>query len=140
MAHQCPKCSSFERHKDGKAHGMQRFKCKECGCRYTKSTQRGYPPQQRHLAVRLYLEGLGFRSIGRIIKVSNVAVLKWVRKAAGQLRAERPSYDATGRIMEMDEMWHYIGGKTFKSGCGWLLTEIPATSSLSGRVVVVEAA
>ena len=140
MAYQCPKCASFDRHKDGIAHGMQRWKCKECGCRYTKSTGRGYPPETRSLAVKLYLEGLGFRAIERILKVSNVAVLKWVKKAASQLRAERPAYDATGRIMEIDEMWHYIGEKTSRSGCGWLLTEIPAISSVSGRVVVVESA
>src|ERR1700674_5598228 len=109
MAQQCPKCASFERHKDGMAHGMQRWKCKECGCRYTKSTQRGYPSQTHLLAVKLYLEGLGFRAIGRILKVSNVAVLNWVKKAARRLRAERPSYDATVRIMEIDEMWHYVG-------------------------------
>ncbi len=140
MAHQCPKCASFERHKDGKAHGTQRWKCKGCGCRYTKSTERGYPPQTRWLGVKLYLEGLGFRAIGRILKVSNVAVLKWVKKAAAQLRAERPAYDATARIMEIDEMWRYVGGKTSRSGYGWLLTEIPVTSLLSGRVVVVEIA
>ena len=138
MASQCPKCSGFERSKDGIAHGMQRWKCKECGCRYTKSSSRGYPPQTRELAIKLYLEGLGFRAVGRILKVSNVAVLKWVKQAASRLRSERPSYDATGRIMEIDEMWHYVGEKTAKSGCGWLLTEIRETSLVSGRVVVVE--
>ncbi len=140
MAYQCPKCASFERHKDGIAHSMQRWKCKECGCRYTKSTKRGHPPETKRLAIKLYLEGLGFRAIERILKVSNVAVLKWVKNAAAQLRAERPAYDATGRIMELDEMWHYVGGKTSRSGYGWLLTEIPVTSLLSGRVVVVEIA
>jgi hypothetical protein len=140
MAYQCPECASFERHKDGMAHGMQRWKCKECGCRYTKSTKRGHPPETKRLAIKLYLEGLGFRAIERILKVSNVAVLKWVKNAAAQLRAEGPAYDATGRIMELDEMWHYVGGKTSRSGYGWLLTEIPVTSLLSGRVVVVEIA
>ena len=138
MASQCPKCLGFKRHKDGKAHGLQRWRCKGCGCRYTKSSGRGYPLQLRELAIKLYLEGLGFRSIERILKVSNVAVLKWVNQAASRIRAEHRAYDATGRIMELDEMWHYVGGETAKSGCGWLLTEIPAISLLSGRVVVVE--
>jgi transposase len=138
MAYQCPKCMSTERIKSGWAHGMQRWKCKECGYYYTKSTPRGYPLEVKRLALRLYLEGLGFRAIERILKVSNVAVLKWVRKAAGELRAERPKYDATGKLMEIDEMWHYVGKKTAMSGCGWLLIEIPEISSVSGLVVVVE--
>ena len=138
MADQCPKCSSFERHKDGIVHELQRYKCKECGCRYTKSTPRGYPEETRRLAIKLYLEGLGFRSIERILRVSNVAVMQWVKKAALELQAQQMRYDASGRIMELDEMWHYIGKKTAKSGCGWLLTEIPATSRVSGSVVVVE--
>lgn len=138
MAYQCPKCSSSERHKDGIVHEVQRWKCKDCGCRYTKGSWRGYPQEIRTLAIKLYLEGLGFRAIERLLKVSNVAVLKWVRKAASQLRSERPEYSATGRIMELDEMWHYVGKKTVQSGCGWLLTEIPETSSVSGLVVVVE--
>ena len=32
-------------------------------------------------AIHLYLEGMGIRAIARFLKVSNVAVLKWIRKA-----------------------------------------------------------
>ena len=138
MAYYCPKCGCSERTKDGIVHETQRWKCKDCGCRYTKSSGRGYPPETRHFALKLYLEGLGFRAIERILNVSNVAVMKWVRQAANQIRVERPPYDASGRIMEIDEMWHYVGKKTATSGCGWLLTEIPATSSAARLVVVVE--
>ena len=30
----------------------------------------------------MYLEGLGFRSIGRILKVSNVSVLNWIKNTS----------------------------------------------------------
>ncbi len=31
-------------------------------------------------AFELYLEGLGFRAIGRLLKVSNVSIYKWIKK------------------------------------------------------------
>ena len=74
----------------------------------------------------MYLEGLGFRSIARILGVINVTVLKWVRKA-GEILQESVdnnnvfSYKVS--VMELDEMWHFIQKKTTESGCGWLLIE-----------------
>ena len=37
-------------------------------------------------AVELYLEGLGFRSIGRFLNVSHVAAYNWIRVLAGNWR------------------------------------------------------
>ncbi|MFT4967609.1 MAG: transposase, partial [Candidatus Deianiraeaceae bacterium] len=33
----------------------------------------------KRLALELYLEGLGFRSISRILKVSHVSIYNWIR-------------------------------------------------------------
>lgn len=89
------------------------------------------------LAYMLYLEGLGFRGISRILKISNVSVLRWIRALAGkiELRSEEkiPNHF---RVIEIDEMWHYIGKKNKKSGSGWLLIEIPE-KYLRGKSVVV---
>jgi len=41
------------------------------------------------------------------------------------------------RVIEIDEMWHYIGKKNEKSGSGWLLIEIQE-KFLHGKSVVVE--
>jgi transposase-like protein len=76
----CPKCTCEKRVKSGIVKGRQRYKCKECGCNYTvelKST--GKSKSMKKQALHLYLEGLGFRSIGRILGVSNVSVLNWIR-------------------------------------------------------------
>jgi transposase len=66
----CPKCSGTESVKSGKIKERQGYKCKICGCNYTveiKST--AYPKSFKKQALYLYLEGLGFRSIGRILGV-----------------------------------------------------------------------
>ena len=86
----------------------------------------------------MYLEGLGFRSIARILKVSNVAILKWIRALSevwGKKELERESRHC--RVIEIDEMWHYIKKKNKKSGSGLLLIEIQE-KSLAGKLVVVE--
>jgi transposase-like protein len=76
----CPKCTSDKKVKSGIIKGIQRYKCKACGCNYTvelKSTAK--PQSMKKQALHLYLEGLGFRSIGRILGVSNVSILNWIR-------------------------------------------------------------
>ena len=106
----CPKCKSEEKTKDGVIKGRQRYKCKNCGFRYTvASGSKAKPLHMRKLALQLYLEGLRFRSIGRVLKVSNVTVLNWIR-AFGEQIEELKSAE---RVMftEMDEMHTYVGQK-----------------------------
>lgn len=137
----CPKCGCAERVKNGFANGMQRWHCKECGCNYTKSSQRGMPLEMKERAISLYLEGLGFRSISRFLGVSHVSLQRWVRDLSRQvlsIKAAQPEERCHATIMELDEMWHFVGKKTASSGCGWLLIEIPAVSVPSGSVAVVE--
>lgn len=59
-------------------NGKQRYRCKSCGFNFTTGF-RGKPIELRQRALQLYLDGLGFRAIGRILEVSNVTVLNWVR-------------------------------------------------------------
>jgi len=51
----------------------------------------------------LYLEGLGFRSIGRILGVSNVSVLKWIREF-GQKAQELNRENQQIEMVEVDKM------------------------------------
>ncbi len=68
----------------------------------------------------MYLEGLGFRSIGRILGVSNVAVLNWIRNF-GVKAGELPEVRSSLKEVEIDEMHTYIGSKKTKDGFGMLL-------------------
>ena len=120
---QCPKCNTDDYTNDGIVKSKQRYKCKKCNYRYTvqiKSTAK--PKELKRFALILYLEGLGFRSIGRILKVSNVSVLNWIR-GFGKSVLELKSDDEI-EVVEMDEMHTYIGQKKTTAGYGLLLIEM----------------
>ena len=65
--------------------------------------------QQRWERKEPYLEGLGFRAIGRFLDCSHVSVYKWI-KAFGE-GAQVLQSDSTVKVVEMDEMHTYIGSK-----------------------------
>ncbi|KAA6334373.1 hypothetical protein EZS27_017294 [termite gut metagenome] len=127
----CPKCTCDKSVKSGIIKGKQRYKCKECGCNYTvelKSTAK--PNSMKKQALHLYLEGLGFRSIGRLLGVSNVSVLNWIRsfgKGVGELSSESQEL----QMVEVDEMHSYIGSKKTTVGYGLLLIDMGKDSSTS---------
>lgn len=107
---QCPKCKSSTYKKDGIVKGKQRYNCKECNYRYTvekKSTAK--PLSVKRFALQLYLEGLGFRSIGRVLDVSNVSILNWIRSFGEEVRSLQS--DDRVRVTEIDEMHTYVGKK-----------------------------
>lgn len=122
----CPKCSQINCTKDGIARGKQRYKCKECGYRYTVA-QKGASKDIKRQALNLYLEGLGFRSIGRILNFSHVAVYNWI-KAFGKNLEDLKSNKAV-EVIEIDEMHSYVGSKKTPVGSGLLLIELGENSS-----------
>ena len=100
MAH-CPKCGSTICVKDGFVKGRQRFRCKFCNYRHTVQ-YRGKSPETKRKAVELYLEGLGFRSIGRVLHCSNVTILNWIRKLGE--RAEEMRSEPSPKVAEREEI------------------------------------
>jgi len=70
----CPKCGCKECPKDGIVKGKQRYKCKSCGYRHIVQS-RGKSTATKRQALELYLEGRGFRSIGRFLNCSHVSVI-----------------------------------------------------------------
>jgi transposase-like protein len=133
----CPKCDSREYVKIGFfANGKQRLRCKACRHAFVEIETKTYPQEKRDLAKKLYLEGLGFRAIGRIIGVSNVTVLNWIRDMGEALLNKTVSTSQAEQI-ELDELCTYIQKKTKNVGYGLLLTVQPETSLPAGSVLVV---
>ena len=67
----CPRCASPNKVKSGMKDGRQRYKCKSCRYLFTVAQKSDTAtPDQRRLALTLYLEGLGFQSIGRVMGFS----------------------------------------------------------------------
>ena len=130
MPKECPKCKSEDRRKDGIIRERQRYLCKRCDYRYTvkKKDSKGSSKEIRKLALKLYLEGLGFRSIGRILGFSHVAVYYWIRAFGEEVVNLGESKDAS--IVEIDEMHSYIGNKKNTVGYGLLLIDLENGSSI----------
>jgi len=84
----CPKCESQACIKDGVIKEKQRFKCKTCSYRHTV-TQRGLGLDIRRQALQLYLAGLGFRSIGRLLQCSHVTVSQWINAHGESVKSIR---------------------------------------------------
>ena len=125
---ECPKCAQQASCKDGIVKGRQRYLCKNCSYRYTVAQRSGTGDKAtKRQALELYLEGLGFRSIGRLLKFSNVSILKWIKAFGEQLDSVK-SEEAV-QVMEIDEMHSYIGSKKTLAGYGLLLIEMQKDSS-----------
>ena len=127
----CPKCQSIEVVKNGKVQGKQRYKCKSCSLQFTRLTPRGRPAQEKAMAITLYTLGLSIRAIARLIGVSPTAVLKWIKTFA-KTHYEKPA-PGDAIIVELDEMWHYLGSKKTSYGSGKLIVE-KLESLLTGNV------
>lgn len=123
----CPKCGKENHSKNGFNKGYQRYKCKECGCNFTKSNKRGYSADIKRQAIKLYLEGVGFRQIERIMCISNVTVLYWVRDLAKKLKEYASNYQKPRKvdILELDELYTYVKKSPMMFGSGSRLIGIP---------------
>lgn len=117
----CPKCKSEKKVKDGIVRDKQRYQCKECSYRYTVEYKNVSPDKKKN-ALHLYMEGLGFRSIGRHLEVSHVAVYNWI-KSYGE-NVEELRSDKEIEVVEIDELHTYICSNKTISGYGLLLIDL----------------
>jgi len=90
---ECPRCQSAQGQiKDGRtAAGSQRYRCKQCGTRYTPlAKERGYDEEIRLQALSLYLEGLSLREISRLLSVNHQSVANWINDYATHMPSNLP--------------------------------------------------
>ena len=119
----CPKCGSVSYVKNGFVSKKQRFLCKDCKCNFTRSTIKGYSFEIKIQALKLYKEGLGFRSIGRLLEVSFQTVANWVRHFGKMIKDVIQKQDINQKydFVEVDEMWHFLKKNAKNYGFGLLL-------------------
>ena len=107
-----PKCQEESKQvKAGKTRvGSQRYKCQSCKIRYTQEPkERGYSDELRLQAIRMYVDGLNYRRIGRHLGVHHRSVINWVKAFAAQL-PDAPLPEELPTI-ELDELFTYIETK-----------------------------
>jgi len=120
----CPKCNSSATIKSGIIKQRQRYKCKRCGYHFTveksgKSIDNYYVTK----ALQLYIEGVSYREIERILGVSHVSVMNWVKKYRIS-RPEQTDYHPSYRILSYEELVDYMKSKDQLSGAGFIITEL----------------
>ena len=131
----CKHCRAAVYVKNGIVRGLQRYRCEACGRNFTMTPPKGKPPAMKALALMLYAMGnMSFCGIARILGISDVTVLNWVRDAGHRL--PEPAVTAGTVIITLDEMWHFLEKKLGSSGFGGRMTLSLGEPSL-GCVVAV---
>jgi len=108
----CPYCHDEAKQvKAGKNRsGSQRWKCQGCGHKYTPTpTAHGYPDSLRQQAVKLAVDGVNYRRIGRLLQVDHKSVMNWVKAHIDQLPPAPQPSDINNA--ELDELFTYVGKK-----------------------------
>jgi len=132
----CPHCQDVERQvKAGFTHtNNQRYQCQLCRRQYTPAPRPlGYDDKTKEMALKLYLEGNGFRRIGRLLSVNHQSVVNWINGFHAQLRAKKMTPPVPGNLstLEMDELFTFVGAKKSQHLSSRSLTERRAASSLT---------
>ena len=110
----CKYCSATSHQvKNGKNRsGSQRWYCQKCERTYTpRATPTGYGKELRQQAIRLHLEGMSYRGIGRVLGVHHQSIINWLQDHADQL----PEPTATSEVIdvaELDELYTFMGKKS----------------------------
>ncbi|MCB0427898.1 MAG: IS1 family transposase [Mangrovimonas sp.] len=120
----CPNCGSDSYIKSGIVNDRQRYKCKSCGYYFTvNKLGKQIDDYYVNKALQLYLEGLTYREIERILGVSHVSVMNWVKK----YNIKRPfnvNYHLTYKILSAPELSKYFEDPKKIKGAGVLVTEL----------------
>ncbi|MEN9908475.1 MAG: hypothetical protein RLZZ540_1624 [Bacteroidota bacterium] len=120
----CPKCQDSKIVKSGVINQKQRYLCKNCNYFFTvnkigKKIDDYYVTK----ALQLYLEGLSYREIERIIGVSHVSISNWI-KSFNIKKPLNTNYHPTYKILNHLELIEYIKDKKTLSGAGMIITEL----------------
>jgi transposase-like protein len=120
----CPKCKSAEIVKSGMAKGKQRYKCHGCNYNFTVMKQgKSIDPYYVIKALQLYIEGVTLREIERILGVSHVSVMNWVKRY--NIKApENLDYHPTYKVLTHDELLEFFAQKSDLKQSGVLVTEL----------------
>jgi hypothetical protein len=120
----CPKCSAEYISKNGVLNGKQRYKCRDCNYNFTvekmgKSIDSYYVIK----ALQLYIEGVSYREIERLLGISHVSVMNWVKKYQIKVPMQNlatPTY----KILNHRELAEYVSKPQNVEGKGMLITEL----------------
>ena len=117
----CPKCSSKICARNGKNPvGHQKYYCTECRHTFCPGSTFLIPESVKKQCIRLYLEGMGFRGIGRHLGISYVSAYNYIKAAGRKLKQMKEKNKKSDEIpvskMELDEIHTYVAKKKLRLG------------------------
>ena len=111
-------CNSHQTSKNGRHRGFQRYKCKQCDREFLDGCKpRGYDRTIKEKCLSMYVNGMGFRAIERVMGVHHTTVISWVKKIGNKLDNVPPTQEIP-QIFQIDELQSFIGKKKIKFGFG----------------------
>lgn len=120
----CPRCKSDQITKSGIVKARQRFLCKSC--RYYFSVEKegkSIDPYYVVKALQLHIEGVTYREIERILGVSHVSVMNWVKKY--RIKApENYEYRPTYKVYTHLELITFMSNPQQLKNAGMMVTEL----------------
>jgi transposase-like protein len=89
--------------------------CEDCHRYFTPQPKpNGYDSALKEQAVKLYLEGMSFRAVGRHLGINYGSVVNWVNAHHDQDLPEQVEDQTPADTGEIDELFTYIGKKRGK--------------------------
>ena len=76
-----------------------------------------------NFTLQLYMEGVSFRTIERLLGVSHVSVMKWVKKYPIKAPGNQ-EYRPTYKILNHSELSEYFSNPANLKGAGMIVTEV----------------
>ncbi|REJ61219.1 MAG: IS1 family transposase [Bacteroidetes bacterium] len=121
----CPKCQSQDYVKSGIIKGRQRFKCKDCNYYFTvQKMGKRIDDYYVTKALQLYVEGVSYREIERVLGISHVSVMNWVKTYGIKRPQHNDNYHPTYKILKHEELAKFMGCSENVKGSGMIITEI----------------
>ncbi len=120
----CPKCKANHIVKSGMAKGKQRYKCLDCNYHFSVMKEgKSIDPYYVIKALQLYIEGVTLREIERILGVSHVSVMNWIRRY--NIKApENLEYRPTYKVLTHTELVDFFSNKETLKSSGCMITEL----------------
>lgn len=98
----CPRCNSENAVKNGFAVSRQRYKCKRCGCQFTRSDPRGKSAKDKQLAAFLHASGVPMTTVAKLVGVSVQTVSRWIHSICGDADSTIPKAEPFKKITSVD--------------------------------------
>ena len=121
----CPKCHDNDYVKSGIIKGRQRYKCKNCNYYFTvQKLGKRIDDYYVVKALQLYVEGISYREIERILGVSHVSVMNWVKQYGIKRPLNTDNLSPSYQFLNHEQLSCFTSKEENLLGHGMIITEV----------------